>query len=69
MASGSARRALGRGLTNLIPQDSEEKGSDNEVVLVDSEKKGGWIRNNIWGTQISSVKTPWQQQNSLYYKT
>jgi len=36
MASGSARRALGRGLTNLIPQDSEEKGSDNEVVLVDS---------------------------------
>jgi ParB family chromosome partitioning protein len=36
MASGSARRALGRGLTNLIPQDSEEKGSDNEIVLVDS---------------------------------
>jgi ParB family chromosome partitioning protein len=36
MASGHSRRALGRGLTNLIPQDSEEKGSDNEVVLVDS---------------------------------
>jgi ParB family transcriptional regulator, chromosome partitioning protein len=36
MASAHPRRALGRGLTNLIPQDSEEKGSDNEVVLVDS---------------------------------
>jgi ParB family chromosome partitioning protein len=36
MASAHHRRALGRGLTNLIPQDSEEKGSDNEVVLVDS---------------------------------
>lgn len=36
MASGHSRRALGRGLTNLIPQDSEEKGSDNEVVLVDT---------------------------------
>jgi ParB family chromosome partitioning protein len=36
MASGHTRRALGRGLSNLIPQDSEEKGSDNEVVLVDS---------------------------------
>jgi ParB family chromosome partitioning protein len=37
MASGHSRRALGRGLTNLIPVDSEEKGSDNEVVLVDAE--------------------------------
>jgi ParB family transcriptional regulator, chromosome partitioning protein len=36
MANAHTRRALGRGLTNLIPQDSEEKGSDNEVVLVDS---------------------------------
>jgi ParB family chromosome partitioning protein len=36
MASGHSRRALGRGLTNLIPLDSEEKGSDNEVVLVDA---------------------------------
>jgi ParB family chromosome partitioning protein len=36
MASGHSRRALGRGLTNLIPVDSEEKGSDNEVVLVDT---------------------------------
>jgi ParB family transcriptional regulator, chromosome partitioning protein len=36
MASGHSRRALGRGLTNLIPIDSEEKGSDNEVVLVDA---------------------------------
>jgi ParB family transcriptional regulator, chromosome partitioning protein len=36
MASGHSRRALGRGLTNLIPVDSEEKGSDNEVVLVDA---------------------------------
>ena len=30
-----ARRALGRGLTNLIPIDTEEKGSGNEVVFVD----------------------------------
>lgn len=35
MPSPHARRALGRGLTNLIPIDSEEHGSDNEVVLVD----------------------------------
>jgi ParB family transcriptional regulator, chromosome partitioning protein len=35
MASPHARRALGRGLTNLIPVDTEESGSDNEVVLVD----------------------------------
>ena len=35
MASVNSRRALGRGLTNLIPVDSEEKGSDNEVLLVD----------------------------------
>ncbi len=31
----SKRRALGRGLSNLIPTQSEEKGSDNEVVFVD----------------------------------
>lgn len=36
MASSISRRALGRGLTKLIPLDSEEKGSDNEVVLVDA---------------------------------
>ena len=36
MTSGHSRRALGRGLTTLIPVDSEEKGSDNEVVLVDA---------------------------------
>jgi ParB family transcriptional regulator, chromosome partitioning protein len=36
MASGQTRRALGRGLTNLIPQDSEETGSNNDVVMVDS---------------------------------
>jgi ParB family chromosome partitioning protein len=36
MASGISRRALGRGLTKLIPLDSEDKGSDNEVVLVDA---------------------------------
>lgn len=36
MASSHSRRALGRGLTTLIPVDSDEKGSDNEVVLVDS---------------------------------
>jgi ParB-like partition proteins len=35
MASPHTRRALGRGLTNLIPIDTEEHGSDNEVVLVD----------------------------------
>ena len=37
MTSGISRRALGRGLTKLIPLDSEEKGSDNEVVLVDAD--------------------------------
>ena len=35
MASSNTRRALGRGLTNLIPVDSEERGSENEVVFVD----------------------------------
>ncbi|MFP4163728.1 MAG: ParB/RepB/Spo0J family partition protein [Chitinispirillaceae bacterium] len=30
------RKALGRGLSNLIPTQSEEKGSDNEVVFVDT---------------------------------
>lgn len=35
MASPHARRALGRGLTNLIPIDTEDRGSGNEVVLVD----------------------------------
>ena len=35
MASPHARRALGRGLTNLIPIDTEERGSGNEVVFVD----------------------------------
>jgi ParB family transcriptional regulator, chromosome partitioning protein len=35
MMSPHARRALGRGLTNLIPIDTEEKGSGNEVVFVD----------------------------------
>jgi ParB family chromosome partitioning protein len=37
MNSGNTRRALGRGLTNLIPVDSDEKGSDNEIVLVDAK--------------------------------
>lgn len=37
MSSGNTRRALGRGLTNLIPVDSDEKGSDNEIVLVDAK--------------------------------
>ena len=36
MASKPLRRALGRGLTNLIPQDTEERGSANEVVTVDA---------------------------------
>ncbi|MGB7568505.1 MAG: ParB/RepB/Spo0J family partition protein [Chitinivibrionales bacterium] len=35
MASPHARRALGRGLTNLIPIDTEDRGSGNEVVFVD----------------------------------
>jgi ParB family transcriptional regulator, chromosome partitioning protein len=35
MMSPHARRALGRGLTNLIPIDTEEKGSGNEIVFVD----------------------------------
>jgi ParB family transcriptional regulator, chromosome partitioning protein len=35
MMSPHHRRALGRGLTNLIPVDTEEKGSGNEVMFVD----------------------------------
>ena len=35
MNSSHARRALGRGLTNLIPVDNEEHGSGAEVVSVD----------------------------------
>ncbi|MDD5673138.1 MAG: ParB/RepB/Spo0J family partition protein [Chitinivibrionales bacterium] len=35
MAKATSRRALGRGLTALIPQDSMDSGSDNEIVLVD----------------------------------
>jgi ParB family chromosome partitioning protein len=35
MASPNSRRALGRGLTNLIPTDTEERGSENEIVFVD----------------------------------
>jgi ParB family transcriptional regulator, chromosome partitioning protein len=35
MTNPHARRALGRGLTKLIPIDSEERGSGNEVVFVD----------------------------------
>lgn len=35
MSSKKARRALGRGLTNLIPVDNEETGSGSEVVSVD----------------------------------
>jgi ParB family chromosome partitioning protein len=36
MVSQHTRRALGRGLTNLIPVDTEENGSGNEVVFVDT---------------------------------
>ncbi len=35
MMGPHTRRALGRGLTNLIPVDTQEKGSGNEVVFVD----------------------------------
>ena len=35
MAQSKVRRALGRGLTNLIPVDSEERGSDNDILYVD----------------------------------
>jgi ParB family chromosome partitioning protein len=35
MAQNKIRRALGRGLTNLIPIDSEEKGSGNDILYVD----------------------------------
>jgi|WetSurMetagenome_2_1015567.scaffolds.fasta_scaffold176168_1 ParB family transcriptional regulator, chromosome partitioning protein len=35
MMGPHTRRALGRGLTNLIPVDTAEKGSGNEVVFVD----------------------------------
>lgn len=33
--SNKKRQVLGRGLSSLIPMDSEEKGSDNEVMFVD----------------------------------
>jgi len=36
MNKSTQRRALGRGLTNLIPQDTEESGSDNQIVMVDA---------------------------------
>ncbi|MBD3322301.1 MAG: ParB/RepB/Spo0J family partition protein [Chitinivibrionales bacterium] len=36
MTKKKVRRALGRGLTNLIPVDSEEHGSNNEVVQIDA---------------------------------
>ncbi len=35
MAQTKIRRALGRGLTNLIPVDSEEKGSGDDILYVD----------------------------------
>jgi ParB family chromosome partitioning protein len=34
-AKSSHRRALGRGLTALIPQDTEDKGSGDEIVYID----------------------------------
>ncbi len=34
MANKNGRRALGRGLTNLIPQDSDESGNGNGVTMV-----------------------------------
>lgn len=36
MAVKKSRLALGRGLSNLIPIDTVEKGSENEIVPVDS---------------------------------
>jgi ParB family transcriptional regulator, chromosome partitioning protein len=35
--NSTARRALGRGLSNLIPVDSEERGSDNNVVFISAD--------------------------------
>lgn len=35
MVNGKTRRALGRGLSNLIPLDLEEKGNDENVLYVD----------------------------------
>lgn len=37
MNKHATRRALGRGLSTLIPVDSEERGSGNEVVEIDSD--------------------------------
>jgi ParB family chromosome partitioning protein len=34
-AKSNHRRALGRGLTALIPQDTEDKGSGDEIVYID----------------------------------
>jgi len=37
MNKSVTRRALGRGLSNLIPVDSEERGSGSEVVEIDAD--------------------------------
>lgn len=48
MVHKKTRRALGRGLTDLIPVDSEEGGSGNDVVFVDVES----IRGNPYQPRV-----------------
>lgn len=36
MNKNATRRALGRGLSNLIPVESEERGGDDDIVMVDA---------------------------------
>jgi ParB family chromosome partitioning protein len=50
--SSFRRNALGRGLASLIPQDSEEKGSENEIVMIDT----GSIRPNPFQPRTEFVE-------------
>jgi ParB family transcriptional regulator, chromosome partitioning protein len=53
MAKTNHRRALGRGLTTLIPQDSLDTGSGSEVVMVDIHA----IRSNPFQPRIDFNET------------
>jgi ParB family transcriptional regulator, chromosome partitioning protein len=52
MAKPHSRQALGRGLSSLIPVDSDENGSGNEVVSVDVNA----IRSNPYQPRLSFDK-------------
>jgi ParB family chromosome partitioning protein len=63
-----ARRALGRGLTNLIPIDTEEKGSGNEVVFVDINAIGSnpfQPRHNFDREEIGNLAQSIEKQGLL----